>query len=81
MKSRGLLTVLLVCFVCFSVGCGSEEAQVYYKRGVAKAKRGKYKAAIEEYNAAIRLDPNYAVALRPARVRKETSRQIRSSDC
>ena len=60
MKDRRLLTALLMCIVCF--GCGLEKATDYNRRGVAKAKHREYKAAIELYSAAIRLDPDYEVA-------------------
>ena len=40
----------------------AQRSEVYYNRGLAKAKSGDAKAAIEDYNKAIALNPTYAEA-------------------
>ena len=85
MKDRSLLTVFLVCLVCFSASCASdktsekasEKTQVYNNRGLAKAKSSEYKEAIEMYSAAILLDPDYAEAYNNRGVAKKGSVDMR----
>lgn len=40
----------------------STDAKSYYEQGIEKAKRGKYKEAIEDFNYEIRMNPYYAQA-------------------
>ncbi len=41
---------------------GKDLAWAYYNRGVAYGNLGEYRRAIEDYDEALRLDPDYAVA-------------------
>lgn len=40
----------------------SEEAKAYYEQGMEKAKRGRYKEAIEDFSYAVRMNYDYADA-------------------
>ncbi len=40
----------------------SEEAKAYYKQGMEKAKRGRYKESIEDFSYAVRMNYDYADA-------------------
>jgi tetratricopeptide (TPR) repeat protein len=42
---------------------GPEKAQAYAMRALAFSVKGEYEVAIRDYDAAIRIDPNFAVAL------------------
>ncbi len=62
MTKTQLATALVAVFaLVFLAGC-SNEGTAYNNSGLAKAKLGKYREAIVDYDQAIELDPEYAKA-------------------
>ena len=62
MKKLNIAT-LLCGLILFFTACGpSDDAKAAYNRGVAKYDLKDYTGAIEDYNKAIQLNPNYAMA-------------------
>ena len=60
MKSTLLLAYALLCAtLLLSTACGGDSAEVYYNRGLDYQESGEHGLAIQQYDKAIDLDPNY----------------------
>ena len=64
MKTNAVLIVMVVLigFCFFAPVVSAETAEEWNEEGISFGKAGNYEKAIEDYNKAIELDPNYAVA-------------------
>jgi len=56
-----LIAVFLVS-ICFSKGIGGTEADAHFQEGVSYVNQRDYQRAIEEFNLALNLEPNYVNA-------------------
>ena len=62
MRHKTVLLLGLVLLVMATVACSLSPAETAYERGVDYGEQGDYEKAIEEYDEALRLNPEYANA-------------------
>ena len=60
MKSTLLLAYAALCAVLLlSTACGSDSPEAHYNRGLEYQESGEYRLAIQDYDKAIDLNPNF----------------------
>lgn len=63
-QMKKISMILLILGLLVSIGCSeSKSAEEYYNEGLSLYSLGQYDLAIEKYNKALRIDPNYIEAL------------------
>lgn len=60
LRGAGLLLVLLVAALTIVACGGNSDAESHLNQGKAHLEDGSYEQAVDEFDAAIRLDPEYA---------------------
>ena len=60
MRSSMPSAFLVVCsIILLATACGGDSAEAHYNKGVAYELAGEYRLAIQEYDKAIELNPNF----------------------
>ena len=55
-------SILLLFILLIPVLACSQTSEDFFEKGIAKSNLGDYKGAIQDYNKAIELNPNYVLA-------------------
>jgi Tfp pilus assembly protein PilF len=63
-----VFTIFILSFSCYNITFGADkEAQDHNKLGMDYLDKEQYELALKEFNLAIKIDPNYAEAIKKQR--------------